>query len=569
MKRISLLVLLAVAFCLAICGPLAAKDGRVVFNVKDFGAVGDGKVLDTGAINNAIKACNENGGGKVVFPAGVYLSGTIKMLSKVTREICGGAVLKASGDMDDYALDGEIYPIDNPTRWAEAVRFGLIFARNVENISIIGSGVVDCNGDVFMDFTQQHSAGGYKPERTRQGKDYKNRIDRGVITPKKNAEGKRIRPGCMMVFLNSKDIDVRDVTIKNSPNTCLYFAGCENVSIIGAQMDHSLVVPNCDAINVCNSHNVYVSGCDISSGDDCIAIGATGDMYGDIYGGKTTENIIVTNCRMVSNSTAIRIGFGVLDVKDCVFENIVIRSSNRGLGVFVRAGQKIENILFSNIIIESQLRTGWWGNGEPMHISVIPGRGLDKIGSVRNVRFNNITADSESGAVVWGFKKGLIEDVSFKDVSISMKNSKWNDLYGGNFDLRSSDDLDYGIFKHDIAALFCQNVKDLKIDGFKVEWEDGLPGFMNHGIWMDGFEKILIDGFDGKGTNKKAAISLANGKDVTIRNSRAAKGTETFLAVENVTEQGLFVNNDLSRAKKTIAGKNEFSMHGNITAEKR
>ena len=174
--------------------------------------------------------------------------------------------------------------------------------------------------------------------------------------------------------------------------------------------------------------NVRISDCDISAGDDAIAITSIGDprhhqiLGGDPLGPGKTENVTVTNCTLQSRSTALRVGYTGGDVKNCTFSNIVIRESNRGLLVNVRDEASVENLLFSNITIQTRLHTGhWWGHAEPIQVSAIANDpGIKKLGQIKNVRFSNIIAESQSGIVVWGRKDSVIKDLAFDNVKVKI-----------------------------------------------------------------------------------------------------------------------------------------------------
>ena len=183
----------------------------------------------------------------------------------------------------------------------------------------------------------------------------------------------------------------------------------------------------------------------------------------------------MTNCTLQSRSAALRVGYTGGDIKNCTFSNIIIRESNRGLLVNVRDEASVENVLFSNIIIQTRLHTGhWWGHAEPIQVSALANAAdIKKLGHIKNVRFSNIIAESESGIVVWGSKNSVIEDLLFDNVKVKMKNGPLSESYGGNFDLRTSGDLATAQFKHDIPAIYCRDVAGLKISGFETEWEEG------------------------------------------------------------------------------------------------
>jgi hypothetical protein len=174
---------------------------------------------------------------------------------------------------------------------------------------------------------------------------------------------------------------------------------------------------------------VHISDCDIQNGDDSIVV----------LGG---EKITVANCTLSSRSAAVRVGFAGADIRDCVFANLVIFDSNRGLAVNVQGSNSIENVLFSDIVIQTRLVTGhWWGKGEPIQVSAVPwDPKIKQIGRIKNVRFRNITAESPSGVIVYGCEQSIIQDLLFQGVKLRINRSPLQESYGGNFDLRGCRD---------------------------------------------------------------------------------------------------------------------------------
>ncbi|PGH40418.1 MAG: hypothetical protein CRN43_03160, partial [Candidatus Nephrothrix sp. EaCA] len=145
-----------------------------------------------------------------------------------------------------------------------------------------------------------------------------------------------------------------------------------------------------------DSANGLVSDCRIDAGDDAIAIGYS-------------SNISVSNCILHSRSCGIRIGYNGFEDSETrgnlLFNNIRIFDSNRGIGIFQRKKGDMENIHFSNIIIQTRLHSGqWWGHGEPIHISSVPGVGAKESGYIKNVTFSNVTAAAEEGIVLYGYR---------------------------------------------------------------------------------------------------------------------------------------------------------------------
>jgi polygalacturonase len=537
-----------------------ARNTSGVFVITDYGAVCDAKALNTAAINKALSACVKSGGGTVIVPPGTFRTGAIRMYANTTLHLEAGAVLKGSTDLNDYIVNGQ--------------KYGLISATKVENIAITGRGTIDGCGTSFMDMKTvfAETIPFFDPKFTRQGVEYMNPKYGTADAPVVPHE----RPGRLVAFSLCKNVLIRDVAIKDAPLWTVHLDRCRDVVVSGVHIDNPLVVPNNDGIHCTSCANVQISDCIIFTGDDAIAITSIGDprhngiLGGDLLGPGKTENVTVTNCTLQSRSSAIRVGYVGGDIKNCTFSNIIIRESNRGVLVNIRDDEaSIENVLFSNIIIQTRLHTGnWWGHAEPIQISAIPNAPDVKIGHIKNVRFSNILAESESGIVVWGCNDGVIKDLAFDNVKVKIKNGPLSVSYGGNFDLRTSADLATAQFKHDIPAIYCSNVAGLKISGFETEWEKGLPDFFNHSIWCQNARDVVIDGFVGRQAHigdNRAAIVLDKVNGATIRNCTAAEGTGVFLQAIDVNGGRLFVNNDLSNAQQTMeAAESGFHEFGNF-----
>jgi parallel beta-helix repeat protein len=352
------------------------------------------------------------------------------------------------------------------------------------------------------------------------------------------------RPNHLLRFFNCTNILLTGVTIQNSPLWTIHFVHCERVNITGVSINSfgsGRRVPNDDGIDLSDTRYVQISNCDIQNGDDSIVV----------LGG---EKITVANCTLSSRSAAVRVGFAGGDIRDCLFANLVIFDSNRGLAVNVRGSNSIENVLFSDMVIQTRLVTGhWWGKGEPIQVSALPWNPrIHQIGHIKNVRFRNITAESPSGILVYGCPQSVIRDLLFQDVKVRIKNGPLQESYGGNFDLRGCRDVATAVFAHDLPAFYGRYVDGVKIDGLAVEWADGLPSFFSHGIQLEDFDNIDLDGFSGGPAHQdggRAAISLSQGGHVSIRNCKAARGTGLFVSASNVVAGGLFVNNDLGEAR--------------------
>jgi hypothetical protein len=177
---------------------------------------------------------------------------------------------------------------------------------------------------------------------------------------------------------------------------------------------------------------------------------------------------------------------------------------------------------------------------------------------VRNVTFNNITAEAENGSLFWGGEGTPITGVEMNGVHLHMipPTPSLSESVGGNLDLRwTALSPRYGIVKSDIPAFYAKQVVGLRMRDVQVDWADSMPNYFSDGLRVENFKDLEIDGFSGRQaqTGSGAALFLQDGSGVSITNSRALAGTRTFLQMDKVTDRRVFVNYDLKGAAKVIA----------------
>ena len=507
MRKRSIL-LLAALFLLV--GPRLGADEC---NIRDFGAVGDGTTVNTAAIQKAIDACRDAGGGRVVVPRGVFVSGTLRLHSHIDLHLEVGAVLKGSPNLSDYELGGRVV--------------GLLYSENVEDVSITGRGQIDGNGDVFMDLKAAKRIDAAGSQYTRQKerfREVREGLGDGPVVPLP-------RPFQMIIFSACRNVTIEDVLITNSPFWTVHFADCDSVRVSRIRLFNNIMVPNGDGLDFTSCSNVIVSDCDIRAGDDAIVF--TGyDRHFDLPGFKGTrhpsENATVTNCTLVSRSSGIRIGgLDQNTMRNYVFSNLTISDSNRGIGVFQRDEGSIEDMTFSNIVIHTRLHTGdWWGHGEPIHVSAVRVNEKGPIGRIKGLKFSHIVATGESGILVYGTKESVIEDVSFEDVDFRLNDSPLNPTAGGNFDFRPVFDPRLSLFGHDIPAFFAQHVKNLRLRDVSIEWGSVQQPYFTNAVEVTDYEDVVIDGLRGDAAPSspdKAPVRLRDGKGGRVENVRSAR----------------------------------------------
>lgn len=484
-----------------------AQHAEQFFNVLNYGAVGDGVTLNTTALQHAIDDCAKKGGGKVVVPAGNFVTGSLRLLSNINFCLEAGAELTGSPDRKDY-----LYQKDFEFSGSGAgKKTGILFASQAENVSLTGEGTINGQGALFVYADSLQNGKDFDAKYTRQGNDYMNpaygRADGPVMWKGSNDE----RPGTLVTFSGCKNVHVTDVRFIAAPNWTMDFLNCENVKTRGINIDNNMDIPNSDGIDMYDSRHVTISDCVIKAGDDAIAVVSSSD-------------ITVNNCVLHSRSSGIRIGYNVFNHNNSgnlLFNNIRIYESNRGIGIFQRQEGDMQNMVFSNMIIDTRLHSGqWWGHGEPIHISAVPGLGSKKVGKISNVRFSNITATAENGILFYGSNESVLENIELDNVNLTIRRGPLSDSYGGNIDLRPTNDISIGIFRRDLPAVLASNVKGLQVKDLRVHWGEQVPGYFTHALECTNFDGVSIEGLRQQGVpapaKKQPVVYLHDGKNASV-----------------------------------------------------
>ena len=306
-----------------------------IYDITDFGAVGDGRTDNSAAIQESIDQCSANGGGIVRIPGGsVFMTGPFDLKSYVNLHVESGARLLANPDESVYTKSAFRENFKEGSIW--------IGGEYADKVSISGKGTIDGNGVAFMG-EERKSAYDLKPFTEKDPRPH-------VFTP-----------------IGFTNLTIKEVTFSNAAYWCLHLVGCDDVSIEGIRILNDLKIRNSDGIDPDHTRNVRITNCYIESADDCICL-KTRREYAEF---GPTENITVSNCILKSTSCSIKLGSENMDaIRNIVVSNCIIEGSNRGIGIQNRDEGIIENVMFSNIVIECRLFDDvWWGKAEPFYIT--------------------------------------------------------------------------------------------------------------------------------------------------------------------------------------------------------
>jgi polygalacturonase len=435
----------------ALSGAGWALRAQTTFDVARYGAVGDGKTLDTAAIQRAIDAAAAAGAGAQVLVRGgkKYLVSTLVLRSNIDFHLADDAELIVSTSQADYPAGSE----------------GVITADGAQALKISGTGNINGQALKFMTaFDKEGDIWKFGPFR-----------------PK------------IFILSACRGLEISGIGFSQAPFWGLHMAGCEHVLVDRLKIRNHLDVPNCDGIDPDHCRDVEIRNCDIVCGDDAIVIKSTREFAGK----GDCSNISVKDCVMETKDSGLKIGTETVDpIHDIRFENCEIKSCCRGMTIQLRDEGDVSNISFDNIRFTSHYTAPpWWGRGEAISLTSIPRRKGVKVGAIHDVRFSNITGHAENSARIDGLPESRIQRVSMENVSLTL--DRWTQYPGGVYDDRPTAAM-ADIEKHGTPGIIVRNADNVELKDCSVTWGANCPDYFTYALETEGVTGLKLTNFNGK-----------------------------------------------------------------------
>ncbi len=476
----------------------------IVYDVRAYGAVGDGTRLDTAAIQAAVEACAAAGGGTVFFSPGTYLSGTIFMRSHVGLYLSAGATLLGSTNLADYRSTAPAFQAST----APYTDKYLIYGEKLEDIFIEGHGILDGQGAAF--------------ERTKTGRPY------------------------LIRFSECRGVSVQGLTLKDSGMWVQHYLACTGVQLRGLEV-HSHANANNDGIDIDGCEQVCISDCLIDSGDDAVVLKSGGS--------RVCRDVTITNCVLQSDCNAIKTGtesnggFANIAISNCVIHSTRLA----GLALEVVDGGTLDGVTVSNLTMR--------GVGAPIFIRlgnrarpVAPGKPNPGMGSLRNVSIRDVlcTGADRIGCAIAGLPGYPIRDLSLSNLRLGFAGGGRHADAERAVSEKPEDYPEFNMFGGLPAyALYCRHVADLRLHNIQTSFQqvDERPGVVCEDVTnLDVFDADLAQ-VSGRGP----ALIFRNVRQAIVHGCNLPASLEAYLRVAGQASESInLVANDLRRARKPV-----------------
>lgn len=410
------------------------------YNILDFGAIADGKTMATSSIRKAIETCSKNGGGKVLVPAGKFLTGAIHLESNVNLHLEEGAEILFSTNPKDY------YPLVHTSfEGTELINYSpLIYIKNKKNIAITGKGILNgqASSENWWPWKGQTSEGtNYGAVKGNPSQLDANNLPALMNMAENNVpvekrifgNGHYLRPNFIEPF-ECENVWIKDVRIINAPFWIIHPLKSKNVIVDGVNINsHG---PNNDGCDPEYSQNVLIKNTTFNTGDDCIAIKAGRDADGRRVG-IITENIIVRDCKMIDGHGGVVIGSemsaGVKNVfvYNCFMDSPELDRAIR-LKTNTRRGGIIDGFFVKNLTVGEVKEAVLHIN---MNYAIYGDQKGNNIPTIKNIYMENVKVKNGGKYAIFadGLDNSKIENIVFKNVTI--------DKVKENFKLKNVENL--------------------------------------------------------------------------------------------------------------------------------
>lgn len=511
----------------ALSGPSTAAESpekTAIFDVRSFGAVGNGTHVDTRELQRTIEACAAAGGGTVRFPAGTYLTGTLVLKSNVALWLEPGAVLLGSTDLHDYPPRTPAFRSYTDVNYVER---SLLYAEKAERVSIVGSGVID-------------GQGGAKAFQVARGRD-----------------GYKQRP-YLIRMIECEDVTLRDVTLRNSPMWVQHYLACDDLLIDGITVD-STVNGNNDGIDIDCCRRVRIANCRIRSGDDAIVLKSTAP--------RACEQVVVTNCVLSSDCNAFKCGTeSTGGFRDIAVSNCVIHDTRlAGIALESVDGGTLEGVSISNIRM-ARVRCGIFlrlGNRARPYLASGPGGGggthqlepgmtAPGIGRFRNVHIAQVSGDGADaiGCAISGLPGHPIENVRLQGIRLEFAGGGTTANVQRQIPEAAAAYPEYAMFGRLPAyGFYARHVRNLVLDG--VELVLASPE-QRPALVCDDVEILELTGWRAAGSPATAEIVLRNVKDAWLYGFRPSPASAALVRVEGAASQDICLASIVGRGQQRL-----------------
>ncbi|MDW7694913.1 glycosyl hydrolase family 28 protein [Flammeovirgaceae bacterium SG7u.111] len=461
-------------FCLFSLGLFATcNPPKKSWDVREFGAVADSVTMNTKAIQQAIDACHQAGGGIVELKEGEYISGTILLKDNVTLSVSKDAKLIGSPNPMDYQ---SIDPFTDATGQLRGKC--LVGSLNATNVGIIGGGVIDGQGEMF-----------------KKGKLLSTMKKLGVDKSEINAYASN-RP-FLVRFVKSTDIVVEDIELRQPAAWTCHFFQCSKIKVNKVKI-YSHAHKNNDGIDLDSSSDGIVTNCDIDAGDDAICFKSTSPV--------PTQNIQVSNCKLKSDWGTIK--FGTESMGD--FKNITVKNckiyDTKGGGIKILSvdGANISDITIDSIQMENVDMPIFIRLGE--RLRTYRGAPQQAVGSITNVRISNVVATARSldesrvtppsGVFITGTPNHKIGKVSLKNIQVNLPGggtAEQSELEVPEDEKRYPEFSFFGVSP--ASGLYARHVQYLSVDALSVSLvaKDDRQGFIYSDVDNKNLNDVQID----------------------------------------------------------------------------